>query len=89
MESTQNGLYKHFSEYTTDGSGTPILRINSFYDGRLRDVSNLKRLNCNEKELKLFKLENKNIVINRVNSIEYLGKCALIEGLNEETVFCL
>jgi len=86
-ESPQNGLYKHFSEYTTDGDGIPILRIDSFYDGKLKDISNLKRLNCNQKELKLFKLENKNIVINRVNSIEFLGKCALIEGLKEKTVF--
>jgi len=32
-------------------------------------------------------LRNGDVVINRVNSIEHLGKCALIEGLKEPCVF--
>lgn len=31
----QNGLYKHGSLY---GKGTPILRIDAFYDGRVKDL---------------------------------------------------
>ncbi len=83
----QNGLYKHSAYYTKDNSGVPILRIDSFYDGKLKKLNNLKRLNCTNEELERFKLENENIVINRVNSIEYLGKCALIENLLEPTVY--
>jgi type I restriction enzyme, S subunit len=83
----QNGLYKPSSEYTKDGKGTPILRIDGFYDGKLTGLTELKRLNCTEKEIELYRLQNNNIVINRVNSMEYLGKCALIEGLQEDTVF--
>lgn len=30
----QNGMYKPQSDYVTDGSGTPILRIDGFYDGK-------------------------------------------------------
>lgn len=87
VNSPQNGLYKPSSDYMTDGTGTPILRIDAFYDGVIKDIRKLKRLNCTKKELDTYKLENGDIVINRVNSIEYLGKCAYIIGLLEDTVF--
>ncbi|RXI58067.1 hypothetical protein [Clostridium tetani] len=47
----------------------------------------MKRLKCTESEVEKYSLKEKDIVINRVNSIEYLGKCALIEGIQENTVF--
>ena len=83
----QNGMYKPQSDYVTDGSGTPILRIDGFYDGVVTDFSSLKRLRCNDKEKQKYLLKENDIVINRVNSIEYLGKCAHITGLIEETVY--
>ncbi|MEJ7688037.1 MAG: hypothetical protein WKG52_14200, partial [Variovorax sp.] len=43
----QNGLYKHRSDY---GSGTPILRIDAFYDGEVRDIASLKRLRLDAPE---------------------------------------
>lgn len=79
-----NGLYKHASEY---GSGTPILRIDGFYDGRLVNHEKMKRVNLTSQEMKKFKLEERSLVINRVNSREYLGKSAFISGLMEGTVF--
>lgn len=33
----QNGLYKPQSDYVADGTGTPILRIDGFYNGRVTD----------------------------------------------------
>lgn len=83
----QNGLYKPQSDYVSDGTGVPILRIDSFYDGKVSNLSSLKRLICSEIELKRYLLYENDIVINRVNSIEYLGKCGLIQGLVENTVF--
>ncbi len=83
----QNGLYKPQSDYTSDGTGIPILRIDSFYEGKVSNLSSLKRLICSEIELKRYSLYENDIVINRVNSIEYLGKCGLIQGLVENTVF--
>ena len=83
----QNGLYKPQSAYVQDGSGFPIVRIDAFYDGRITDFSALKRLECSESEVQRYLLQENDIVINRVNSIEYLGKCAHIKGLLEETVF--
>ena len=83
----QNGLYKPQSAYVQDGSGFPIVRIDAFYNGRVTDFSALKRLECSESEVQRYLLQEDDIVINSVNSIEYLGKCAHIKGLLEETVF--
>ncbi len=83
----QNGLYKPQSDYVQDGTGTPILRIDAFYDGKVTSFSGLKRLNCTESERIRYLLHENDIVINRVNSIEYLGKCAWIKGMSEPTVF--
>jgi type I restriction enzyme S subunit len=80
----QNGLYKPASEY---GSGTPILRIDGFYDGVVTGLTTLKRLRVTDEEQSLYGLHPGEIVINRVNSREYLGKSALIPFLSEPTVF--
>ena len=80
----QNGLYKPSTDY---GTGTPILRIDAFYDGVVTKLDSLKRVRLSASELSLYGLRTEDIVINRVNSIEYLGKSALIPKLNEHTVF--
>lgn len=79
-----NGLYKHSSFY---GTGTPILRIDAFYDGRVTDLANLKRLRVDASELSRFALSKDDLIINRVNSPEYLGKSAWIPELPEPIVF--
>lgn len=83
----QNGLYKPQSDYVNDGSGIPILRIDGFYNGKVTDFQQLRRLRCSDEEMQRFLLQENDIVINRVNSIEYLGKCGLIQGLLEDTVY--
>ncbi len=87
VDSPQNGMYKPQSAYVSDNSGTPILRIDAFYDGVVTSFSNLKRLNCEPNEIEKYLLKEDDIVINRVNSLEYLGKCAHIYGLLENTVY--
>jgi type I restriction enzyme S subunit len=80
----QNGLYKPSTDY---GTGTPILRIDAFYDGAVTKLNSLKRVRLSASEVKLYGLYADDIVINRVNSMEYLGKSALIPKLPEPTVF--
>lgn len=80
----QNGLYRPASDY---GSGTPIVRIDAFYDGVLGDTHNLKRVRISDSERKSYELRVGDILINRVNSREYLGKSALVPELVEPTVF--
>lgn len=80
-----NGLYKHKSAY---GTGTPILRIDGFYDGVVTSLAELKRVRLDgEDELRRFSVGEGDIVVNRVNSPEYLGKSAIIPRLTEPTVF--
>lgn len=80
----QNGLYRPSSQY---GAGTPIVRIDSFYSGVISKLSELKRVSISGKDIESFGLDIGDILINRVNSIEYLGKVALVSRLYEPTVF--
>jgi type I restriction enzyme S subunit len=80
----QNGLYRPSQDY---GSGTSILRIDGFYDGYLVKNRPLKRLRLDSGTIAKYRLQNGDIVVNRVNSREYLGKSALIERLKDDTVF--
>jgi len=80
----QNGLYKHKSAY---GTGTPIVRIDSFRDGELSDPTLIKRLRLDDEDIRRYGLAEGDIVVNRVNSPEHLGKSVLIPSLAEPTVF--
>jgi type I restriction enzyme S subunit len=80
----QNGLYKPKSAY---GDGTLIVRIDNFYNGQINEWNTLKRLQLEKKEIELYGLDNNDLIINRVNSIEYLGKSALVRNLEEPCVF--
>jgi type I restriction enzyme S subunit len=80
----QNGLYKPAELY---GEGTPIIRIGDFTGGILRTSKNLQRLRITAKEIEQFGVSNGQILINRVNSIEHLGKSLLVASLTEPTVY--
>ncbi|WP_431275976.1 restriction endonuclease subunit S [Variovorax ureilyticus] len=80
----QNGLYKHKSAY---GDGTPIVRIDSFREGDLCEPGSLKRLRLDENEARRYTLAGGDILVNRVNSAEHLGKSVMIRTLPEPTVF--
>jgi len=83
-EGPQNGIYKSQNSY---GKGSLILRIDNFYDGQIKPWSTLKRLSITNRELSVYGLSNDDIIINRVNSMAFLGKSALVRGLEESCVF--
>lgn len=80
----QNGIYKPSKLY---GSGTKILRIDSFYNGQEVVLDSLKRVEVSEQEISSYSLSESDIVINRVNSRSHLGKCALIPAMEEPILF--
>jgi type I restriction enzyme S subunit len=80
----QNGLYRPASDY---GTGTRILRIDSFDDGNLSDQGKLRRLNIDMQSVEKFGLCAGDIVVNRVNSPPQLGKSIVVPELEEPTVF--
>lgn len=83
-EGPQNGLYKAQNYY---GEGVRIIRIDGFYDGEIIGWDKVKRLSLEEFEYSRWKLEVGDILVNRVNSIEYLGKSAIVRELPEPAVF--
>lgn len=82
--SPQNGIYKPKSLY---GDGTAILRIDGFYDGKILHDYEFKHVKLDDQEIDTYKLNINDLVVNRVNSMPYLGKCALVRSLKETTVF--
>ena len=84
LETPKNGLYKPQTDY---GRGTPILRIDNFYDGYIESLENLKRVNISKTEVEQYGLAVGDIVVNRVNSMKFLGKSALVRNLLEPTIF--
>ncbi|HGM5806617.1 TPA: restriction endonuclease subunit S [Serratia marcescens] len=80
----QNGLYKSSKFY---GEGVKIIRIDSFYDGKILSLDKLKKVDISTDEKNRWQLHENDILINRVNSIEYLGKCAHVKMLSEDVVF--
>ncbi len=67
------------SEKTTDDkSGTPILRMGNIQDGQL-DLRDLKYLHLSNKERGKLLLIRGDIVVNRTNSAELVGKCAVFD----------
>lgn len=83
LSGPQNGLYRHESDY---GNGTRIVRIDCFNDGKFYNTD-FKRVNISENDIALYKVEFRDILINRVNSMSHLGKAAIFPMIDEPTVF--
>ena len=83
--SPKNGIYKPLSAY--GDQGTPIIRIDGFRHGDRIRAQSYKRVALSKSEIDQFRLREDDILINRVNSIQYLGKTALVGYLPEVTVF--
>lgn len=84
-EGPQNGIYKPNTDYSENGYR--IVRINNFYDGVLQPQQHLRRVNLSEAELRKYGLARNDLLVNRVNSLKYLGKSAFVPELEEPTVY--
>lgn len=81
-----NGLYKPQTDYVDDGSGVPIVRIDSF-DVHGPDYAKLRRLICDASDIKRYGLAEGDIVVNRVNSVGCMGKTMLVTNMPETVVY--
>ncbi len=85
LASTKNGLYKLDKYY---GRGKPILKMYNI--GRLDGTWNLERVDLIEltdNEYEDYRLNKGDILINRVNSRELVGKCAVINEKVDGAVY--
>ncbi|MGW7527065.1 restriction endonuclease subunit S [Streptomyces sp. NPDC054783] len=81
----QNGVYKPGSTYGL--VGTPIVRIDSFKGGPSDLTRNLLRVSLGKGEADRYGLAAGDILINRVNTPELVGKSTAVGNLMEPTVF--
>ncbi len=71
------------SERTTgDVSGIPVLRMGNIQGGHL-DLRHLKYLHLSEKDKEKIILKSGDVLVNRTNSAELVGKCAVFDEPGE------
>ena len=83
-ESMKNGIYRPASAYAEDGCA--CLRMYNIGDGKLvwRDI---KRMRLSKSEITEYRLLPGDLLVNRVNSRELVGKAAVIPEGVEPLVF--
>ena len=81
----QNGIYKSASSYGAEG--TRIVRIDSFRGGPSDFRRNLLRVSLTQEEIDTYGLDRGDVIINRVNTPELVGKSTVVRDLGEPTVF--
>jgi type I restriction enzyme S subunit len=84
IESMTNGLYKPEGFYADKGVG--CLRMYNIQSGKII-LNNLKRMILNTEEIEQYLLKHGDLVVNRVNSRELVGKAALVNRPEEPLVF--
>jgi type I restriction enzyme S subunit len=84
VESMTNGIYKPSRFYSE--KGTACVRMYNIQNGRL-DLSRLQHLELTQAEIEQYCLESKDILVNRVNSRELVGKVAIVYQPREALVF--
>ena len=84
IASMKNGIYKPAAEYCDDG--VPCLRMYNIEAGSIawRDI---KRMRITAKEQDEYGLSDGDLLVNRVNSRELVGKAACVSGSMEPSVF--
>lgn len=84
FKSFTNGLYKPEKFYSD--AGTISLRMYNIQEGEI-DFTGARRVEIEPNEFEQYKLEAGDLLINRVNSKELVGKTAIIPSFDEPLVF--
>ena len=84
IESLANGIYKPVEYYSDDGIA--CARMYNIQEGKLV-FKNMKRMILTDEEYEKYSLIESDILVNRVNSRELVGKAAYVSGLSEKLVF--
>ena len=84
IESANNGLYKKASFYTDDG--IPSLRMYNIQNGEIV-YKNIRCVELSFEEFEQYKLITNDLLLNRVNSKELVGKTAIIRENLKKIVY--
>jgi|SRR5579864_1161951 len=71
---------------SANGNGCPVLRMGNIRDGRI-ETSNLKHVELSDRERKKYLLRPGDILVNRTNSLELVGKSAVFDGRPGDWVY--
>jgi type I restriction enzyme S subunit len=85
-EVTRSQVYGTSAKANTDESGVPVLRMGNIQAGRL-DLTDLKYLPFDHPDISKLTLQAGDLLFNRTNSPELVGKSAVFESGPEPTVF--
>jgi len=66
----------------TEGDGVAVLRMNNIKDGEL-DFGDIKHVRLSATDVDRWRLADGDVLINRTNSKELVGKCAVFRGTRE------
>lgn len=81
---TESQVYGTSAKASTDSSGVPVLRMGNISGGRL-DFANLKYLPADHPDVAKLVLEPGDILFNRTNSAELVGKSAVYRATERMT----
>lgn len=84
VSSVNNGLYKQESFYSNDGIAS--LRMYNIQNGEV-NFNKIRRVNLTKDELSKYELLENDLLLNRVNSRELVGKTAIIRKESEPLVY--
>lgn len=84
IESSQYGISQAMNE---ECEGYPILRMGNYDEKGEMDYSELKHVTLSDDEFEKYRLEKGDILFNRTNSKELVGKTAIFDGKLDEAVF--
>ena len=84
VDSMKNGIYKPADIYSEDGIA--CLRMYNIEKGKIAWYD-IKRMKLNQSEVEEYQLIEGDLLINRVNSRELVGKTAYIKSLDEPLVY--
>ena len=78
--------YGTSSKASSDANGIPVLRMGNIQNGEL-DLSDLKYLSVQDVDVSKTLLERGDLLFNRTNSAELVGKCAVFKGTPSPACF--
>lgn len=84
IEESQYGISEAMNE---EGLGYPILRMGNYDSKGNMDYSKLKHVELSDDEFEKYRLEEGDILFNRTNSKELVGKTAIHDGELDDAVF--
>jgi len=85
-EVTDSLQYGTSDKASTDSSGVPVIRMGNIQDGKL-DFSNLKYMSRSYSNLEKYLLKDGDVLFNRTNSAELVGKSAIYKKHHPKSIF--